>query len=60
MHLQRLMKKKKAKYEDNGCYENEDLRPNTRSLFSFYENEDPVKQKTVEIASSTHIKQQQG
>ena len=29
--------------------ENEDLRPKTQSLFSYYENEDPVKQKTVEI-----------
>ena len=52
--------------------ENEDLRPKTRSsfsyyenedlgsLFSYYENEDPVKQKTVQIRSSTHIEQQQG
>ena len=30
-------------------YENEELRPKTRSSFSYYENEDPVKQKTVEI-----------
>ena len=40
--------------------ENEDLRPKTRSSFSYYENEDPVKQKTVQMRSSTHIKQQQG
>ena len=52
--------------------ENEDLRPKTRSSFSYYENEDPrssfsyyenedpVKQKAVEMRSSTHIKQQQG
>ena len=32
-----------------GCYENEDQRPNTRSSFSYYENEDPVKQKTIEM-----------
>ena len=46
--------------------ENEDLRPKTRSsfsyyenedlgsLFSYYEDEDPVKQKTVQIRSSTY------
>ena len=28
-----------------GCYENEDLRPKTRFLFSYYENEEPGKQK---------------
>ena len=29
--------------------ENDDLRPKTRSSFSYYEKEDPVKQKTVQI-----------
>ena len=31
---------------ENEDLENEDLRPKTRSLFSYYENEDPVKRKT--------------